>query len=361
MSQSEIVKAVKYLKWWKDPASFFKDVFKQDPYPYQAKVLRDFREIIEKQRKNIRLAFMAAGGTGKTKLLASLALVLTTVATKFVNEPYSVIIISGSREQARFLYEYVRVAFLDNPILAEEVEGEPLMSITRLKNRSVIKAVPNSLKAIQGEHTDVVIIDEAPLAGDFIIRDAFRIVAQSSKDIVILSGTPLNESMGAQGDLFIDIWENEDLYPGWKRYHWSARDCPSISLDKYLEAKKVLTDDMFDVFWEGKPAAVGNTLIPLKKLKEASRGNPIFKLDPNGGPVVMGVDWGWRDPTAIVIVQYSKRLDEIRVLYIDQFRFEQFTNIQEKIAELYKQYNVCLLYTSPSPRDISGSRMPSSA
>ena len=24
-------------------------------------------------------------------------------------------------------------------------------------------------------------------------------------------------------------------------------------------------------------------------------------------------------------------------------------------------YNVCLLYTSPSPRDISGSRMPSSA
>ena len=24
-------------------------------------------------------------------------------------------------------------------------------------------------------------------------------------------------------------------------------------------------------------------------------------------------------------------------------------------------YNICLLYTSPSPRDISGSRMPSSA
>ena len=27
----------------------------------------------------------------------------------------------------------------------------------------------------------------------------------------------------------------------------------------------------------------------------------------------------------------------------------------------YHLYNVCLLYTSPSPRDISGSRMPSSA
>ena len=28
---------------------------------------------------------------------------------------------------------------------------------------------------------------------------------------------------------------------------------------------------------------------------------------------------------------------------------------------LYAMYELCLLYTSPSPRDISGSRMPSSA
>ena len=45
---------------------------------------------------------------------------------------------------------------------------------------------------------------------------------------------------------------------------------------------------------------------------------------------------------------------------------------EDKIAELMKtshaahvrnghQINICLLYTSPSPRDISGSRMPSSA
>ena len=33
-------------------------------------------------------------------------------------------------------------------------------------------------------------------------------------------------------------------------------------------------------------------------------------------------------------------------------------DISYQISEMYK---ICLLYTSPSPRDISGSRMPSSA
>ena len=32
-----------------------------------------------------------------------------------------------------------------------------------------------------------------------------------------------------------------------------------------------------------------------------------------------------------------------------------------KILELNEKYNFCLLYTSPSPRDNTGSRMPSSA
>ena len=33
----------------------------------------------------------------------------------------------------------------------------------------------------------------------------------------------------------------------------------------------------------------------------------------------------------------------------------------QSITEEYVNYKSCLLYTSPSPRDISGSRMPSSA
>ena len=37
------------------------------------------------------------------------------------------------------------------------------------------------------------------------------------------------------------------------------------------------------------------------------------------------------------------------------------TGNQEEAADFLKDYMTCLLYTSPSPRDQRGSRMPSSA
>ena len=40
---------------------------------------------------------------------------------------------------------------------------------------------------------------------------------------------------------------------------------------------------------------------------------------------------------------------------------EVVDNIVEDVSLIKNQYQICLLYTSPSPRDQSGSRMPSSA
>ena len=41
--------------------------------------------------------------------------------------------------------------------------------------------------------------------------------------------------------------------------------------------------------------------------------------------------------------------------------FNGFSHIDEDFYEELEEVLICLLYTSPSPRDISGSRMPSSA
>ena len=38
-----------------------------------------------------------------------------------------------------------------------------------------------------------------------------------------------------------------------------------------------------------------------------------------------------------------------------------FITLQRDQAEIWSQQEICLLYTSPSPRDLSTSRMPSSA
>ena len=41
--------------------------------------------------------------------------------------------------------------------------------------------------------------------------------------------------------------------------------------------------------------------------------------------------------------------------------FNQYAKINDKVIELWSKILNCLLYTSPSPRDLSTSRMPSSA
>ena len=54
---------------------------------------------------------------------------------------------------------------------------------------------------------------------------------------------------------------------------------------------------------------------------------------------------------------------EVRVIaanYFYRFRNLDLTLLDEQLFQAYKE-NDCLLYTSPSPRDLSTSRMPSSA
>ena len=239
-----ILKGAKFLLWYQDPTKFFRDIFNQEPYPYQARVLISLKD------NPRRIIIMAGGGTGKTKLLACIALWLTVVLPKFIKRAYSVIIISGSKDQAKYLYEYSKFAIQDNEILQEEVEGEPLISVTYFKDRSLIMAVPNSLKAIQGKHMDCAIVDEGSLAGDFIIQDTLRIVSTSDRDLIILSGTPMIYST-----MFVEIWEEESRYPEWIRYNWC-----------YDQNTELLTEDGWKNILE----------IPEQKKIAIVKGNKIF-------------------------------------------------------------------------------------
>ena len=326
-----ILKGAKFLLWYQDPTKFFRDIFNQEPYPYQARVLQGLKD------NPRRIIIMAAGGSGKTKLLACIALWLTVVLPKFIKRSYSVLIISGSKDQAKYLYEYSKFAIQDNEILQEEVEGEPLISVTHFKDRSFIMAVPNSLKAIQGKHTDCTLVDEGALAGDFIIQDTLRIVSTSDRDLIILSGTPMVYST-----MFVEIWEEESRYPEWIRYNWSARDCPNISLEKWNEASR-LPEDLFTIFWQGKPFAKLGTLIPSDEIKNASRDVPKMEIDPRY-EVIAGLDWGWRHFSAIVVLQLNKETGKMNVLFIDQWHREDFEDMHEKIVHICKDYKVTRVY-----------------
>lgn len=325
----KIYKAAKISLWIKDPAVFFKDIFGMEPFPYQSDILRQLPRGKDDDVK--RMLFMAAGGTGKTKLLAGIALWLTVVYPKIIKRPFTVIIISGSEDQAKYLYEYCKYAIADSEILKEEADGDPMQSLTKFKDRSLIRAVANSLKAIQGKHEDCVILDEGALVEDFVIQDTLRIVSSTDRDLIIISGTPTTNNV------YIDMWEDEKKFPEWRRFHWTAKDCPKISAEKIAEAQK-LPPEMWSRFWEGLPYGDEGTLIPVNELKDAIEDISSFvpKADKE---VIAGLDWGFNHPTALVLVQKGE--DEVyRVIYSDSWKRENFEDVHDKIQTICRSFHV---------------------
>jgi len=244
--------------------------------------------------------------TGKTKLLACIALWYATILSFYLKEAIEVIIISGSKSQARHLYEYCRDAILDTPELNEIVDGEPLVSKTRFKDRSIIRALSTSLKSIQGKGGDLIIIDEAVLAGDFFMKDSLRMITDKPYSKIIFSSTPQDDPKGL---LFIEMWENKNEYPEWDRIHWDASECPGKK--GLMEEAKKYGDYIYDVFWLGKPHPLVNTMIPREKIKEASRGVKYLEYNSKY-PSEIGVDWGFgRSQTGIVVRQKINNVSNI--------------------------------------------------
>ena len=58
------------------------------------------------------------------------------------------------------------------------------------------------------------------------------------------------------------------------------------------------------------------------------------------------------------LTETSESLD---VVDLELVRFEQEPNNEKILDNIFRLVHTCLLYTSPSPRDLSTSRMPSSA
>ncbi len=331
----QIARTTQLTLWAKRPDIFFKDIYGLAPYPYQTRVLKELTDLSIN-----RILIMSSAGSGKTKLVACHALWLALPLAYSLNRPVSIVVISGSEDQAKTLYNYIKEAIKSEKILMDYVEGEPLASETKFKNGSVIKAVPNSQKAIQGLHLDVVIVDESCLAGDFVLRDAFRItVKNDSLDRIIFLGTPMY-----QDSLFVEMYENTDEYPKWKRYHWSNAECPNISAERLAEAKK-LSPDVYSIFWEGKPfASSEDTLIPFDYLKQATQ-NVKLTYDPNFDTYA-GVDWGYEHETALTVSQWDGI--QWRVFFNEGWRREEYSDLIERIGTLLSQFNVKAVYTDSS-------------
>ena len=62
----------------------------------------------------------------------------------------------------------------------------------------------------------------------------------------------------------------------------------------------------------------------------------------------------------LMMVQDQNKKSELNCVLIDEAQFLTKDQV-EQLGKIVDELSICLLYTSPSPRDLSTSRMPSSA
>jgi len=284
----------------------------------------------------------AAGGVGKTKALGAAALYFPTVFSKISESPCNTIIISGSMEQSRILYQWSQQG-LNHPLISKLIMGESLKTHTNFLTGAYLKSLPRSFKAIFGQHCHIVIVDESVEAGDDVIMDTYRIVSGQLNNKIILSSTP-HEYMS----LFVDMWfDRSKRWGDWTRLSWAKKNCHWIDPVEIEEARRVLPPDKFKIFWEGEPVPLIGNLISQDDLKECSPASRSFKYNPDGEQPVGGLDWGF-SPAPTVLVIRQKVGDFYYILKTVEYKGKRFKNVQEWIAYYYSLYHVGKLYADSS-------------
>jgi len=329
-----IRRLAKLLTWYTDPVQFFRDITGWEPNKGQ----RELLEILKGKQK--RVLVCAASGTGKTLSLGVLALWYALILPYVERKPKSVLIISGSLEQSKTLYDYSS-RFLRSCSEINDLIEDRLRTETRFKNGSTLRAIPCSEKAYYGKHVDLLIIDEAALKDlpTTLIDHALSIVAPVKDARLIMSSTPYDAN-----SKFVELWEATEDYPQWTRIHWTARDCPWINQESILEAQKTLSQAEFQVRWEGQVAPIADRIFEKKLLKACLTAE---RPRQGNGPICFGIDWGFDHPTVIIIVQQITE-SNWQVLETREFRKARAQTIEDAIIRLNEKYKPVAIYTDSS-------------
>ena len=100
----------------------------------------------------------------------------------------------------------------------------------------------------------------------------------------------------------------------------------------------------------------------IEQIKLIASKREIQILDFASGNGRNSIHLAEKDKIITAIDKNSKRLDDYRKFkYINTICFDLETDKEWPLKNEYYDIIICLLYTSPSPRDFEASRMPSSA
>ena len=135
----------------------------------------------------------------------------------------SFIDMAGSGEQAKRVYEYTTQFWYCVPGVAEALlDGDPLLSETRLKNGVTLSCVPASEKAARGKHTAGFVADEScqedARVGRVLQAAVQGALSEPNFTIVLLS------TFHVPFGFFQEAWD-QAVERGYTQYKWNIYDC----------------------------------------------------------------------------------------------------------------------------------------
>ena len=168
--------------------------------------------------KDIQAAIVWANRGGGKSLVDSIVIFLCMI---WKSKSFSDL--AGSQEQALEVYEYVTGFWECIPVIKERLmDGEALMTRTKLKNGVSLKCIANSQNQARGKHPEGFIADETCQKERFKdenVMQATNSVLTQDEFLIIYSST-----FHLPTGIFAETWDNAESLD-FKRYKWNVYDC----------------------------------------------------------------------------------------------------------------------------------------
>ena len=204
----------------------------------------------------------------------------------------------------------------------------------------------NQVDSCVGRSYDLIIFDEAALADG---KDAFNVALRPTLDKdnskAIFISTPRGRN-----NWFAEFFYRgfSDEFPEWASIKASYVDNPRMSETDIAEARKSMSEAEFKQEYE----ADFNTYEgQIWRFNFEENVKDLSQFDTTKMDVFAGLDVGYKDPTAMCVIAYD--WDEDKYYLLDEYFNAERTTEQHatEIQKLITRWDICLLYTSPSPRD----------
>lgn len=299
---------------------------------------------------------------------------------------------AGSGEQAQNVYEYTKEFWECFEEAAGLLEGEPLITRTKMKDGTRLKCVATSETQARGKHPPCLCGDEScqkDSRKDDILKAAMQAVFTHS-DFVILFTSTFHHPVG----FFQETWDSA-IEKGFERYRWnvyqtmqrctvdiSCKDCPLtyreavfdedgevvnyqwagcngiaresrgfLSRASVLEAKKTNDEETFQVEWECRRPKVRGPVYNPDSVDRAYSHGATFEIPPYRWTheekefrrkQAVGLDWGVETTAIIGPVIRRKHpdhaWDDVVVLREKYFSNERVEAIIGYLIELREEF-----------------------